>query len=99
MRGQVIPAKIKEYFWDVDFDHNEESFQPQFIIERVLEFGDLKALRWLLHAYSKSEILSTLKISRRISPRTGNFYALYFDFPSQKLLCMRKPFTQRQNRF
>jgi hypothetical protein len=70
-----------------------------FIIERVLEYGDLESFLWIRNHFKKSEIVKVLKNSKKISPKTGNFYALYFGVPKKELLCIRKPFTQKQNRF
>ncbi len=94
-----LPTFIKKLLWDVKIEDIPNPKNSQFIIERVLEYGDEKAFSWLCQNYSRKEILPVLKKSRRISPKTGNFYALYYKIPKEKLLCIRKPFTQKQNRF
>lgn len=94
-----IPSHVEKYLWDVKTDNLDIKKYSGFIIERVLEYGDTDSLSWLLHTYEKERILDILKKSKRISPKTGNFYALYFGIPKKELLCIRKPFIRKQDRF
>ncbi len=61
-----------------------------YIIERLLELGDINELEWLNKKYSKEQITNTLRSSRRISPKTGNFFSLYYGIPKEALACMKK---------
>jgi hypothetical protein len=94
-----IPKFIAKYLWDVEVGRLSLQEHSMFIIERVLEYGDLEALSWINKSYKKDIITSALKRSKRISSKSGNFYALFYNVPKDKLLCIRKPFTQKQNRF
>ncbi|MBU0569595.1 hypothetical protein KKB40_02330 [Patescibacteria group bacterium] len=94
-----IPKYITKYLWDVEIEKLDLQNHSVFIIERVLEYGDLEALWWINKSYKKDIITSTLKKSKKISSKSGNFYALFYNIPREKLLCIRKPFTQKQNRF
>ena len=95
----LIPPQVKKYLWDVKTETLDINEHSSFVIERVLEYGDTDALSWLLKTYKKEKILDVLKQSKRISPKTGNFYALYFGVPKEELLCIRKPFIRKQDRF
>lgn len=94
-----IPNFVKEYLWDVKVNDLDTKKHATFIIERVLEYGDEEAFGWLSKNFKKEKIKEILKKSKRISPKTGAFYALVFDMPKESLLCIQKPFTQKQNRF
>src|SRR4030065_2627328 len=96
---KTIPPNVGKYLWDVKIDSLDIKAHSGFVIERVLEYGDTDALSWLLKNYEKNKILDVLKKSKRISPKTGNFYALYFGIPKEELLCIRKPFIRKQDRF
>ncbi len=93
-----VPPFILPYLWDIKKPRSAQE-APEFIIERVLEFGDTPAVAWLDTAYSREEIIAVLKKSRKISPKTGAFFALYYGVPKKELECFRKPFTRRQDRF
>jgi len=94
-----IPKFVAEYLWDVEIEKLDLKSHSTFIVERVLEYGDLEALLWINKSYKKDIIVSTLKKSKKISSKSGNFYALFYSVPKTSLLCIRKPFTQKQNRF
>jgi hypothetical protein len=94
-----LPDYITKYLWDVNADNISPTTHGEFIIERILEYGDTDSLKWIEKTYEKSKIIEVLKKSKKISPKTGNFYALYFNISKEELLCIRKPFTQKQNRF
>ncbi len=94
-----LPDYITKYLWDTDLNSLDQTQHSAFIIERVLEFGDMDAIKWVDATYPKEVILDVLKCSKRLSAKTGNFFALYYQVPKEELLCIRKPFTQRQNRF
>ncbi len=94
-----IPVIFHKYFWDVDCDKLSVEGDSSFIIERLLEYGELDSVAWLKTNYEKDKIVEVLIVSKRISPKTGSLYALYFDIPREKLECIQRPFTQKQNRF
>ncbi len=94
----LIPKDLYKYFWDTKTKILPIK-NPGFVIERILEYGDEKALSWLDKNIDKKTIIDTLTNSKKISPKTGNFFALYYGIDRNKLLCIRKPFTQKQNRF
>jgi len=51
-----LPLFLKKYFWDVDFDKLDLSDCPEYIILRLLEYGDIEAIRWLFKNVSKVAI-------------------------------------------
>ena len=94
-----IPEFVFKYLWDVPRENISLDKYANFIIERVLEYGDSESINWLNKTYKKEKIIEVLKKSKKISTKTGIFYALYYDIPKGELLCIRKPFTQKQERF
>jgi len=96
---KLIPQTVKRYLWDVNEKDLSVETHKNFIIERVLEYGDFDSIKWLQDNFSNNEIVAVLKTSNKLSRNTGNLYALYFNVPKEELLCIQKPFTQKQNRF
>lgn len=94
-----IPSYVSRYLWDVAINKLSISGDADFIIERVLEYGHFKALKWINKTYEENRIIRVLKKSRRISPKTGGFYAIYYGVTKESLECTQKPFIQKQNRF
>jgi hypothetical protein len=66
----------KSLFWDADVTGLDLQQNKEYIIERVLELGDEKAVRWLFSNYLRSEIRQVLTGSRRISRKSSNYWSL-----------------------
>jgi hypothetical protein len=69
-------------FWDVENLNPLEN--KRFIIERVLDLGDVEDFRWIMSFYGEKEIKTTLLQSKRISQKSANFWKLYFNINSKK---------------
>ncbi len=71
-----LPEEFQKYFWDVDF--NEISFEkyPRFVAERILNYGDMDGIKWLLLCADTSFIKSLLKTSRNLNSKTKNFWQI-----------------------
>ncbi len=65
---------IKKYFWDVDFKSLKLKNKRIYILKRLLEYGDQKAIKWAWLNFSKQEWNDALK-SREVSPATKNFWS------------------------
>ena len=94
-----LPTYVSEHLWDTNPKNLSPTKHSSFIIERILEYGDKDSVKWMEKNFARQEIIDVLKKSNKISPKTGNFFALFYRVPKEELLCIRKPFTQKQNRF
>ena len=50
-----------------------------YILSRIFEYGDAKALKWALRHFSQEDMKKVLRNSRNLSPKSGNFWALFFN--------------------
>jgi succinate dehydrogenase flavin-adding protein (antitoxin of CptAB toxin-antitoxin module) len=73
-----LPSGTYKYFWDVNPQTLDLEQHKTYIIERLLEQGDLDSLNWLNQNISQDDIKKTVKDSRRISAKTKNFFSLYY---------------------
>jgi hypothetical protein len=55
-----LPEFLRKYFWDADFADLDAGAYPYFIIERILEYGDERAVKWMMENFKKSEIKRAL---------------------------------------
>jgi len=76
--ASVIPERFKALFWDTSLDRIHIRRNARYIIERVLEFGDIDALEWLQKVYPSQTIIDTLYSSRNISEKSRMFWLLWF---------------------
>jgi len=87
----MLHPKVYRFFWDVDPSHLESAIHATFVIERLLDKGDLWALGWLRKTFSQEQIIRVIKNTRSLSPRSARFWVLYFNLDSKDVRCMQKP--------
>lgn len=92
----AIPKFLKKYFWDVDFPKLSKKNHSKFIIERILEYGDEKAVKWMRNNFKLNEIKDVLCKSRRLSQKSANFWQFIFNLNKNKILCFKKSFQEKQ---
>ncbi len=63
-------------FWDTNPNKIDVKKNAQYIIERVLDFGNDKEVKWLYHFYDKSLLKKVVVKSRSLRPRTKNLWTL-----------------------
>lgn len=85
---QYFIKKNKSLFWDTDINLIQLKHHT-FIIERVLEYGNMAAVKDLLLLFGIQEIINTVKRSKKLSKKTANFWKIYLDIKGE-ILCLRK---------
>lgn len=51
-----LPEKYKKYFWDCDFNSLDWNDHKEYILKRLLSFGNLEAIKLILKEFSHQEI-------------------------------------------
>lgn len=68
------PALKKRYlFWDVIIGKLSKETNWFFIIERILEYGDIEDWVWLKENFTTDQIVEVESKSRILSPKTRAF--------------------------
>jgi len=91
-----LPSFLRKYFWDVDFNSPDLKGNSFFVINRLLEYGDLKAISWLFKHAKRKQIEQVIKKSRELSPKTLNFWCLFFNLKRKKILCLKRSYQETQ---
>ncbi len=84
-----LPSGLKKYFWDVDFTELRPQGRQVYIIKRILEYGDERAVEWMFKNFKKSEIKNALCNFRGYSQKSANFWAFILDIPKEEVLCLK----------
>lgn len=84
---------MKKYFWDADVQYLTRQHIPYFV-ERILEYGDVRAVRWLFANVSKKDIRETIMKRRGFSPQTINFWRILLGIDKRKIKCLQKSYIQ-----
>jgi len=74
----TIPERMRYLFWDTSLSKVHIKRNTRYIIERVLEFGDMYALEWLQRVYPARTIADVIFLSRIITEKSRNFWMLWF---------------------
>ncbi len=96
MGKSKLPNSFKKYFWDVDFEKINFEESKTFVLKRILDRGDDKAIIWLSKHYTKADIKKLLLTTRDLSPKTANFWADYLNIDPQNVPCLQKPYSRIQ---
>ena len=81
-----LPKEFKKYFWDVDFSRISMKEHLNYILSRMLNFGNMKAIHWMLKNVDLKKIKEyVLKYGdRQLDRRSYNFWRLYFGLSSSE---------------
>lgn len=79
-----LPDFLSQYFWDVDFSALDSEHDRNFIMERILEKGDEKSVKWLQKTYQEQELASIVRNSRRLSQKSRSYWELVYNLWSTK---------------
>jgi len=93
---KTIPQFLKKYFWDVNFTDFDSKKYEVFVIKRILEYGNTKAVRWLFKNFKEEKIKNVLLKRRGFSFKTINFWVSFFDLDPKKVLCLSKSYQKLQ---
>lgn len=83
-----LPKRLRRFFWDTDAAKVNPRAHPNYVINRLLDKGDLAAARWVVRNFPKDTISDTLKRQKDFSPWNGVFWARYFGLPRQMVRCL-----------
>lgn len=64
-------------FWDTDPAKIDPKKNTRYIIERILELGELDDISWVFKQYSKSEIRKVMNLARsQVSTKSRTLWTL-----------------------
>lgn len=86
-------------FWDVNIDNLDPEKNAQFIVGRVLDFGNLKEWQMIKEYYGRSEIKKMAKNHVFFNQRNANFWSIILKIPLKELKCTRRPSLQTPKAF
>ena len=72
----IVMKFRQSLFWDTNPDNIDLKKNAQYVIERVLDHGNDKEVRWLRNFYDLSIIKQIVVKSRSLRPETKNLWTL-----------------------
>jgi len=95
----LIPERVQRHFWDTDKKSVDLRSHRAYIIRRIMDYGDLEDVRWMLETFSSEEIIGVLKKSRGLSRKSGSFWGSHFDVPKEEIACLQGPYQKKLSLF
>lgn len=81
-RAQRAKSRKKKFrfrrslFWDADPKTIDPKKHATYIIERILDFGNVPEARWMAHYYPAEVIKNTLRRSRVVSDQSKALWSM-----------------------
>jgi len=76
-----IPAEVRRLFWDVRPETVDVERHRKWLIRRVLDWGDVPALKWLRQVYGDDALKQVVAENRGLARKTHVFWVTYFGLP------------------
>ncbi|HHT9111621.1 MAG TPA: DUF6922 domain-containing protein [Candidatus Brocadiaceae bacterium] len=83
---------IAPCLWGADIDSLDMELDKFLIIERVLEHGGDKQIEFVLAHYKPADIMLVVRESAYLSPKTVNYWCLYFNLKREETRCFQKQY-------
>ncbi|KKP65341.1 MAG: hypothetical protein UR63_C0057G0004 [Candidatus Roizmanbacteria bacterium GW2011_GWC2_35_12] len=87
-----IPKYLHQYFWDVDVEKLDIEKYPYFVVSRLLDKGNIEAVRWVKKNFNYNLVKKTLINHRDFSLKSASFWALIYKVPLTKVKCFQEPY-------
>lgn len=74
-------------FWDIELDSLDFEENARFIIQRVIERGNLNEWKTIKQYYGVSKIKKEILLMRNLEEKTLSFFAAYFNLNKAEFRC------------
>jgi len=74
----AVPERFRSLFWDTSLKNIHLRKNARYVIERILDFGDLDAVEWMQRVYTLQTVIDVLTLSRSITEKSRNFWLQWF---------------------
>jgi len=79
-----LPKFLEKYFWDIEFKNLDFDKRKVYILKRILDYGDEKAVAWMWKHFTKSEIKNVLLNFRDTLKKARIFGPSYWTYPKRR---------------
>ena len=80
-----MPEEFKEYFWDTEFEKLDKIKNKRYIIARLYNYGDLKAIKWIRENYTDKDIEDVARNYRDLKPLVANYLRQQYNLKKEDM--------------
>ena len=89
-----IRDTISPCLWGADIDSLDIEADKFLIIERILEHGGDTQIKFILAHYKSADIIRVVRESSYLSPRTVNYWCLFFNLERENTRCHTRQYQR-----
>ena len=90
-----LPKFLYPLFWDINPKKLDVNKCSRYVIERIMERGDIPHIKWMLRSFSNAWFRKTLCNSHQLSKKAATFWSLFLKVPQKDILCLSKEFRKK----
>lgn len=83
---------LRSCLWGAAVDGLDIETDKFLIIERILEHGGDRQIEFMLSNYGNEDIIRVVRQSSYLSPKTVNYWCLFFSLKREDTRCYSRPF-------
>ncbi|MEG1008632.1 MAG: hypothetical protein RSE41_08545 [Clostridia bacterium] len=80
-----MKEKLRPFFWDIKFDTLDLNKNKQFIIARLMSFGNDECVKWMYKYYTEEDIISCAKNSRQFTKQAAYFLKNVYNLKEEEM--------------
>lgn len=73
----TLPEEFKKYFWDTAIENIDLKENKDYVVGKILEYGNARAIKWLFNTYDKKAIYQVTQTNRELSTNTAKAWERY----------------------
>ena len=93
------PPSVAQFFCEISWEDRIADEYPFYVVERLIENGNMEAVRWVRKRYGEDFIREVVCRSRKISRKTARYWQQVLEIPEEKVLCLSASWLNRPNQF
>ena len=93
-----LPPQFWKYFWEIAPQQLDLDQYHQYVVLRLLRYGDIEAIKWLQDRFGIELIKDALRHGRDLNRKQGIFYAHIYNLPLEEVKCLSKAFPLSPDR-
>jgi hypothetical protein len=95
----TVPNEFSHYFWDASIDSISIVTHTRYIIERLLNEGDVRSLRWVIQRFGMDAIKQVVCEARGLNRLTARFWQRYFGLREDEMRCFSTSWMSNESMF
>ena len=89
-----LPKSLWKYFWEVKPEEVDVEERPDYVIHRIMDYGDTEAVRWMKMTYGQVQMQEVLRSRRGISRPSAYYWATILGLNTEEVKCLQTPYRR-----